>query len=88
NQQRQTRYMQDASYIRLKNLQLGYTIPVHLTEKAGISNCRMFVSIDNLLTGTSLLKVFDPETIDGGYESYGNAYPLARTFSFGISTSF
>lgn len=88
NQQRQTRYLQDASYIRLKNLQLGYTIPVQLTEKAGISNCRLFVSIDNLLTGTSLLKVFDPETIDGGYESYGNAYPLTRTFSFGISASF
>jgi TonB-linked SusC/RagA family outer membrane protein len=88
NQQTQSRYLQDASYIRLKNVQLGYTLPADITQKAGISNCRLFVSVDNLWTGTNLLKVFDPETIDGGYEKYGNAYPLARTFSFGISTTF
>ena len=88
NQRTQTRFLQNAAYLRLKNLQLGYTIPKDVTGKIGMSNCRVFVSIDNLFTVTNLLKVFDPETIDGGYEGYGNAYPMARTFSFGISTTF
>lgn len=88
NLQTQTRYLQNASYIRLKNFQLGYTLPAQLTQKAFISNCRIFVSGDNLWTGTKLAKMFDPETIDGGYSSYGNAYPLSRTWSFGISASF
>lgn len=88
NQQSQSRYLQDASYIRLKNLQIGYTLPASLTNKIHISNCRFFVSGDNLWTGTKLSKVFDPETINGGYSSYGNAYPLSRTWSFGLSASF
>ena len=85
NQQTQTRYLQDASYIRLKNLQIGYTLPKTLVNKIGIQNCRVFVSGENLWTGTSLSKVFDPETATGGYESYGNAYPLTSTWAFGLS---
>ena len=96
NQQVQTRYLQDASYIRLKNLQLGYTLPNSLVKKLGISNCRIFVSGENLWTGTSLSKLFDPETLNGGntasnasapIKSAGNAYPLSRTWSFGLSVS-
>lgn len=93
NQEVQTRYLQDGSYIRLKNLQLGYTLPSSLTQKLSISKCRVFVSGENLWTGTSLSKIFDPETIDGGdsgndsdwLKNSGNAYPLSRTWSFGIS---
>lgn len=83
NQQVQTRYLQDASYIRLKNLQVGYTLPSSLTQKISISRCRVFVSGENLWTGTSLSKLFDPETLTGGYQ--GNAYPLSTTWSFGLS---
>lgn len=83
NQQTQTRYLQDASYIRLKNLQIGYTLPVAWTQKVGLNKCRLFVSGENLWTGTSLSSLFDPETISGG--NGGNAYPLSRTWSFGLS---
>lgn len=94
NQHKQTRYLQDASYIRLKNLQVGYTLPNALTKKIGIAKCRLFISGENLWTGTSLSKIFDPETVDGGsndtnesewLHNSGNAYPLSRTWSFGLS---
>lgn len=96
NQEQQTRYLQNAAYIRLKNFQLGYTIPASITRKIGISNCRVYVSGENLWTGTKLSKLFDPETVDGGntdssaneaIKSGGNAYPLSKTWSFGISVS-
>ena len=94
NQKAQTRYLQDASYIRLKNLQLGYTLPSSWMKKIGLTSCRVFVSGENLWTGTGLSKLFDPETVDGGntdddangaIKSSGNAYPLSRTWSFGLS---
>lgn len=96
NQETQTRYLQDASYIRLKNFQLGYTLPGALTRKIGINNCRIFVSGENLWTGTKLSKLFDPETISGGntdnngsapIKSGGNSYPLSKTWSVGLSVS-
>lgn len=86
NQRVQSRYMQNAGYMRLKNLQLGYSLPTALTNKAGISKCRLFVSGENLLTFTSLFDVFDPETATGGWG--GNSYPLSRTWSFGLSVTF
>ena len=63
NQEIQTRYLQDASYIRLKNFQIGYTLPKQWLNKVGLANCRIFVSGENLWTGTSLRSLFDPETI-------------------------
>lgn len=83
NQYVQSRYMQNARYIRLKNLQVGYTLPSSITNKAGISKCRIFFSGENIVTFTPLFKLFDPETAMGGVG--GNAYPLSRTWSFGLS---
>ncbi|MCM1450842.1 MAG: hypothetical protein NC102_01095 [Clostridium sp.] len=90
NQQIQSRYLQDASYIRLKNLQFGYTLPVKISNAFYCNNLRFYVSVDNLWTHTKASKVFDPETIDGGSSSrkWGNAYPLARTWSFGLTATF
>lgn len=82
NQQCQSRYLLNASYIRLKNLQLGYTLPNTWVSKLGIDKCRVFVSGENLWTGTSLSDLFDPETVTTGS---GNAYPLSKTWSFGLS---
>ncbi len=88
NQEEQSRYLQNAAYIRLKNFQFGYTIPAALTQRIGISNCRVFVSGENLWTGTKLSRLFDPETLSGGYsDGGGNAYPLSKTWSFGVSIS-
>ncbi|MFT0673113.1 TonB-dependent receptor [Bacteroides hominis] len=92
NQQAQTRYLQNAAYVRLKNLQIGYTIPARITSKMGISNLRIFFSGENLFTLTGLPQGFDPETIGTGYgsNSYtsGKTYPLSRTFSTGFSVNF
>jgi len=73
----------------LKNVQLGYTLPANLTHKFYVSKLRVFVSGENLWTGTSLAKMFDPETIGGGDDTdkNGNAYPLSKTISFGISVT-
>lgn len=83
NLQTQSRYLQNAAYIRLKNLQLGYTLPVKLTSRWGIRALRLYLSGENLWTGTSLVEQFDPETISGG--SGGIGYPLSKTLSCGLS---
>lgn len=86
NQQVQSAYLQDASYIRLKNLQIGYTLPVNLTQKFAVSKLRVYVSGENLLTITDMADMFDPETIDGGWG--GSTYPLSKVLSFGLSVNF
>lgn len=82
-------YVEDGSYIRLKNLQIGYTIPSAITKKIYLNNLRVFVAAQNLFTITGYSGL-DPEIgefnqnpiykgIDMGY------YPQPRTFMFGIS---
>lgn len=84
NQWSQTKYLQDASYLRLKNLQIGYTIPSKLLTKAkGINKIRIYLAGENILTLTKTAKMFDPETIDGGVN--GNIYPLYKTYSLGLN---
>nr|QIM10818.1 SusC/RagA family TonB-linked outer membrane protein [uncultured Muribaculaceae bacterium] len=85
NQKNQSKYMQNAAYIRLKNLQLGYTIPTNLTQKIGFQKIRIYFSGENLLTGTKLSSLFDPETFDSKNAWGGCAYPLSRTYSFGVN---
>ena len=82
NQEFQTRYIQNGAYVRLKNLQIGYTIPQRITNKVRAKNFRIYVSGENIWTRTKLTKIFDPETIDGG--SGGNVYPLSKVYSFGV----
>lgn len=89
NRYAQTRFLENAAYIRLKNLQIGYTLPKTLTQKAGISNLRIFFSGENLFTITGLPDGIEPETI--GIGDYGNgsgSYPLTRVFSTGFSVNF
>ena len=86
NVQWQSLYVQDASYLRLKNLQLGYTFPQKWMGKVGIQNLRIYFSGENLATLTRMTDLFDPETI--GENETGNVYPLSRTYSFGLSVTF
>ena len=85
NQQVQTRYLQDASYIRLKNVSLGFTLPRNFVRKLHLSDVRISVSGENLWTGTRLAGMFDPETIDGGAARSGEVYNLQKVISFGLS---
>lgn len=78
------RYMQNAAYIRLKNLQLGYSVPVSLLNKIKLKQIRIFATGENLLTFTRINKSFDPEAIGGRYGS-GKIYPLMKTFTLGIN---
>ena len=70
--------LSDASYLRIKNLTLAYTFPKRWMNKIHVSNLRLFVSIENLATFTSLPKGIDPETLSW-------SYPLYRTVSFGLN---
>ena len=87
NMRTQSRYIVDASYIRCKNIQLGYTLPQSFISKAGMSNCRIYVSCDNLFTLTDMSEIFDPEALGGGWGA-GKIYPLQRTVALGASISF
>ena len=87
NQNTSTGYLQDASYIRLKNIQFGYTLPASLTSKAGMSSVRIYVSADNLLTISDITGMFDPEAL-GGEWGNGKLYPLQKTISVGLNVNF
>ncbi len=84
NNENSSRFVEDASYFRLKNLQIGYTIPKQYTEKAHIQRARVYVSGSNLLTATKY-SGFDPEV--GSGVDYGN-YPQSRTWTFGVNLNF
>ena len=82
-------YVYDGSYARIKNVQLGYTLPESLVRKALISSVRFYVAAENLLTLTPY-HGFDPEIASGGTSlgiDYG-VYPQARTFTAGVSVAF
>lgn len=78
-----TSNLYNASYIKLKTLQLGYTLPTALTSKAHISKLRLFVTGENLWTITNYPGV-DPEIGGGGFTSY----PIPRMFSGGVNITF
>ena len=87
NQQVQTGYLQNAAYMRVKNVQVGYTLPKAWVTKAGMESVRVYVSGDNLMTFTGISKIFDPETLGGDWGA-GKLYPLQRTISVGLNVNF
>jgi TonB-linked SusC/RagA family outer membrane protein len=84
----QTKYLQNAAYLRLKNLTLGYTIPQALTERWKISRLRVFFSGENLLTFDHFdVSGIDPETANHGSSTNTTYFP-AKVYSFGLNLSF
>jgi len=79
-----SRFVESGSYLRLKNLQIGYTVPSKLIENWGISRCRVYLQGSNLLTFTGYTG-YDPEV--GGGVDYGN-YPQAMSVLLGINLNF
>ena len=77
-------YVKDASYLRLKNITLGYTLPAKWTNTIFVKKLRVYVAAENLLTLTRY-DGFDPEIAD--YVDRG-VYPQARTFQFGVNLAF
>ena len=80
-----SRFVENASYLRLKEIQLGYTLPKKLTAHAGIDRLRFYVSATNLLTFTKYTG-YDPEVGSGGAD-WGN-YPQSRNLLFGLNLNF
>ena len=77
-------WIQDASYLRLKNMQIGYTFPKEYLNKLFAKDLRIFLTGQNMLTFTNLKGGWDPETSDGG----GRIYPVSRVYSFGLNIKF
>ncbi len=88
NQQVQTRYLQNASYLRLKNLQIGYTLPKQVLDKIGLNRTRIYFSGENLMTLTKLPIGFDPETANLGEFGNGNTMFSLAVFAAGLNLSF
>lgn len=84
NTQVQTRYLQNAAYMRIKNLQIGYSLPKELIRKINFERLRVYTSVDNLATFTNLIENIDPEFS----ASDGKLYPLQRTWSLGMNITF
>ena len=88
NTQTQTRYLQNAAYCRLKNITLGYTLPISITSKFYCQKLRVFASAENLFTITKFTGTSDPELVGVGEWGYGKTYPLSKTFSVGLNITF
>lgn len=88
-----SRYLQNGSFIRLRNVTLGYDLPIELLSKAKITRVRVYVSGDNLWTGTKYLGIDPDVPLSRGNGTVGGAdgdykYPISRKILFGINVEF
>jgi TonB-linked SusC/RagA family outer membrane protein len=84
NQRLSTMWLENAAYLRLKNVQVGYTLPKHLTERFRADRVRFYFSADNLFTKSDFFYGYDPETP----VSLGGFYPQVKTYVFGLNVNF
>ena len=84
NRQAQTRYLQNAAYLRVKNIQLGYSLPKEITNKIKFQKARIFVNIENLATFTKLMNIIDPDIVNQN----AKVYPLRRMWAIGTNITF
>lgn len=80
-------YLEDGAYFRIKTLQIGYTLPKNLTDKAGLQRLRVYISSNNLVTFTKYTG-FDPEIGGTSYSIDRGIYPQARSFMLGLNVTF
>ena len=81
-------WRKNASYLRLKTIEIGYTFSPRLMHKLGIGSLRIYANGNNLFTICDpFVKAFDPEKIEGDY-SAGLNYPLNKSFNFGLTLNF
>ena len=81
NFQTQTKYLQNAAYMRMKNISIGYTLPASLLKRINIQHLRIYVTGQNVFETTKLDKEFDPEVLNN------TDYPLNRAYSVGLQLS-
>ena len=91
---RQTRYLQNMAYLRLKNLTIGYKVPEKILNPINIEGIRVYVSGENLFEIDNMTIPIDPESTDykvgygSGSWSFGRSYPFNRTLSVGLQVQF
>lgn len=83
NQQASTFWQRNMSFLRLKNAEIGYTLPKSMTKKWGFQQIRFYLQGQNLVTFSDF-KLWDPEV----NANYGNVYPIVRTFALGVNVNF
>ena len=88
-----SRFVLNARYLRLKNIQLGYTLPTELSRKVWVQRARIYVSGENVLTFSPLPKSMEPETAVSGDSNFGGSvrgttYPITKSISFGLNLTF
>lgn len=82
NQRTNSFFLKNGSFVRLKNIELSYTLPENWSKVAGMSNCRLYVNANNLITWDHLNNLTDPES------NGSNRYPIMKTVNFGVNIKF
>ena len=82
NQRLNSFFLQNGAFLRLKNIELSYTLPKAWTQPVGISDCRFYVNGNNLITWDKLDGLTDPES------NGSNRYPIMRTVNLGVNLKF
>lgn len=92
-----TRFLQNAAYLRVKNIQVDYTFNKQVCSKIGLQGLRIYLAGENLFTFTPLHKYapnYDPEGLSydsdytGGTPSSGDGYPILKSLTFGVNITF
>lgn len=96
----QTRYLQNVAYLRMKNIQVGYTLPTKITSRIGARSLKVFVSGENLFTYSPMYKIVkntidvenavpsDQDLNENSTNGDGYNYPLLKSISFGLNVGF
>jgi hypothetical protein len=82
NHQQNSFFLKNGSFIRLKNIELGYSLPAAWIKRLTLTECRLFVNASNLITWDHLDSLVDPES------SGSNKYPIMKTVNFGVNLKF
>jgi hypothetical protein len=79
-----TRYAYDGSYVRLKNVEIGYMLPTNAIKKVGLKSCRLFVNGNNLFLWTKMPDDRESNFSSGGNDSSNGAYPTLKRYNLGL----
>lgn len=82
NQRGNSFFLKNGAFMRLKNIELSYTLPTLWAKKVGMSDCRLYVNANNLITWDDLDGLTDPES------NGSNRYPIMKTVNFGVNIKF
>lgn len=83
-----TSYLLNGAYLRVKNIAVGYTLPLSVTQRWGINRMRFFFTGENIFEFSSIKKFVDPEAINNGTDSSAWAYPFQRRYAIGLNLEF